>query len=107
MFFTGRDTVCDACRRLCDAGCCEVVVHRGAKGAASYTTGAGWMEVPAAPVDEVVCSTGSGDVFCAAHMLLEGLATEQRLSAAARIASDHLGGRRVLIPRLKDSHDKT
>ena len=99
-FFTACENVRGACRFLIDHGCAEVVVHRGAGGAASYTAEEGWVEVPAAPVDAEVCSTGCGDVFCAAHMLLAGMPTVERLCASARIAADHLSGKRTLIPRL-------
>jgi sugar/nucleoside kinase (ribokinase family) len=99
-FFTECENVRDACRFLLDCGCQEVVVHRGARGAASFSAKEGWVEVPATPVDAVVCSTGCGDVFCAAHMLLAGLPTIERLTAGARIAGDHLSGRLTLIPRL-------
>jgi 2-dehydro-3-deoxygluconokinase len=99
-YCTGCSTVLDACRWLVAQGCGEVIVHRGAQGAASFSASRGWVEVPAAPVDRIVCSTGSGDVFCAAHMLLSHLETRERLTASAEIAAGHLAGRRVLLPRL-------
>jgi sugar/nucleoside kinase (ribokinase family) len=101
--FTGCEDVRDACRRLVDRGCSAVVVHRGSRGAASFSAAEGWVEVPASPVASIESSTGCGDVFCAAHMLLHGLPTLQRLEASAKIAADHLGGKRMLLPRLKRS----
>jgi len=100
QFFTGRENALDACRFLIDHGCGEVLVHRGRRGAASFTAADGWVEVAAAPVETVVCSTGCGDVFCAAHMLLTSLPKMDRLKASARIAAEHLSGMRCLIPRL-------
>lgn len=108
-YFTRQENIQDACRFLLDAGCTTVVIHRGAQGAASYNAAEGWIEVPAVPVPVIVCPTGCGDVFCAAHMLLRHLDTPQRLSACARIAADHLRGTRILIPRLTDcrhTHNK-
>ncbi len=101
QLFTERDNVRDACRFLIDQGCGEVVIHRGAAGAASFTAREGWIEVPAVPVEEVVCSTGCGDAFCAADILYHELPTPERLEASARVASEHLSGKRVLIPRLQ------
>jgi sugar/nucleoside kinase (ribokinase family) len=101
-FFTGCEDVRDGCRFLLEQGCSGVVVHRGAKGAASFHASESWIEVPAAPVSSIVCSTACGDVFCAAHILLRNLESRERLSASARIAADHLSGKRILIPRLKD-----
>ncbi len=111
-YFTGRNDLREACRFLLDQGCSSVVIHRGDKGAASFNAAEGWIEVPAATVESIVCSTACGDVFCAAHMLLHDLDTGDRLRASASIAADHLSGKRVLIPRLndqrpgrKDGHD--
>jgi ribokinase len=100
--FTGRENVRDACRFLLDRGCGEVVVHRGARGAASFSEAGGWVEVPAVPVACVVAPTGCGDVFCAAHMLLATLPVRESLNAAAQIAAAHLDGSLTLIPRLDD-----
>jgi sugar/nucleoside kinase (ribokinase family) len=96
--FSGCTDIQSACRFLIDQGCSEIVVHRGDKGAASFTADQGWIEAPAVPVASVVSSTGSGDVFCAAHMLLHGVETPQRLRESAKIAADHLSGRLNLIP---------
>ncbi len=103
QLFSGTRNTIDACRFLLDHGCTEVVVHRGANGAASFNAAEGWTEVPAVAVESIVCSTGCGDVFCAAHMLWSELDTATRLAEAARTAADHLAGRRILIPRLEDS----
>jgi sugar/nucleoside kinase (ribokinase family) len=100
--FTGCQDARDTCRFLMDRGCSGVVMHRGSRGAAAFNAVEGWVEVPASPVDCIVSSTGCGDVFCAAHMLLSGLPTMERLDASTRIAADHLSGKRTLIPRLKN-----
>ena len=101
-FFTGCEDIRSACGFLLDRGCSEIVVHQGQKGAASFTSRRGWIEVPATPVEKIVCSTGAGDVFCAAHMLLRGLETRERLSLSAQLAADHLSGRQTFLPRLDD-----
>ena len=101
-FFTGCNNIHDASRYLLDRGCSEVVIHRGVKGAASFNAAEGWAEVPAREVSSIVSSTGSGDVFCAAHMLLSGLETGKRLRVACAIAADHLSGTHVLIPSLDE-----
>jgi ribokinase len=99
-YFTGCEDVLDACRFLTGHGVREVIVHRGARGAASYSGAGGWVEVPAAPAGRVVSPTGCGDVFCAAHMLFAELPVVERLRAAARVAAEHLSAGRTLIPRL-------
>ena len=101
-FFTGCDNVLDACRFLAARGCTNIVVHRGAMGAASFSEAEGWIEVPAIPVKSAVSATGCGDVFCAAHMLLGDLPARDRLETSARIAAEHLSGARILIPRLSE-----
>jgi sugar/nucleoside kinase (ribokinase family) len=98
--FTGCAEIQVSCRWLVERGCGEVVVHRGERGAASFTAREGWLEVPAVPVARMVAATGCGDVFAAAHMLLPEGARKERLREAARVAAEHLSGARVLIPRL-------
>jgi sugar/nucleoside kinase (ribokinase family) len=98
--FTGLARPRDACAWLRDHGCGEVIVHRGARGAAAFTAAGDWIEVPATPVTEVVCETGTGDVFTAAYMLLDAVPLPERLQACCRIAAEHLQGSRVLLPRL-------
>jgi sugar/nucleoside kinase (ribokinase family) len=99
-YFTGCDRTLEACRTITEQGCGNVVVHRGAAGAAQFNEAEGWTEVPAVPVSAVTNPTGCGDVFCAAHMLHRHLPVHDRLAVSAAIASSHLSGIRPLIPRL-------
>lgn len=98
--FTGIDNIKDACRFLTDHGSGGVIIHRGNKGAAAFTENEGWIEVPATPVEKIVCETGTGDVFSAAFMLLSELSLRERLQECCRIAARHLQGCPSLIPRL-------
>jgi sugar/nucleoside kinase (ribokinase family) len=98
--FTGLLEVKKAAAVLRDYGCGEVVVHRGARGAAVLTSAGDWIEVPATPVEKVVCETGTGDVFTAAYLLLDSVPLPERLQACCRIAARHLQGSRILLPRL-------
>jgi sugar/nucleoside kinase (ribokinase family) len=98
--FTGYRSVSDICKSLFDDGCVEIVVHNGKHGAMSIRRGIPAIEAPALPVPKVICSTGSGDVFCAAHMLLSRLPTVERLQQACAVAAKHLSGEMTLFPRL-------
>lgn len=99
--FTGRATIADACRSLFDDGCDEVIVHNGERGAMSVQRGGQTLiEIPAVPISKVICSTGSGDVFCAAHLLLRSLPAVERLQKACAVAAAHLSGELTLFPRL-------
>lgn len=98
--FTGCSTIPDACRCLFDDGCEEIVVHNGERGAISVQRCGAPIEVPAVPIPNVVCPTGSGDVFCAAHILLRRLPAPERLHRACAVAAAHLSGELALFPRL-------
>jgi len=63
---------------------CMLAVTHGAAGSALHTA-EGTVEVPAAPVSEVVDPTGAGDAYIAG--LLVGLRRGQPLDAAGRIAA--------------------
>lgn len=98
--FTGCCTVPDACRSLLDDGCEEIVVHNGSNGAMSVHRGRAPIDIPAVPISKTICSTGSGDVFCAAHLLLRNLPASERLQKACAVAAAHLSGELALFPRL-------
>jgi sugar/nucleoside kinase (ribokinase family) len=98
--FTGQADVRAACRMLTDRGAGAVVCHRGAAGSAIFSAGTGWCQVPATPVQRIVCQTGTGDVFSAAFLLLDDLPPAERLMECGRIAARHLEGAADYIPRL-------
>jgi sulfofructose kinase len=66
------------------AGAETVVVTRGAGGCTAYTA-AGTLEIPAAPVDQLVSTLGAGDVFHGA--LLAALVRDEPLAAALTFAN--------------------
>lgn len=94
--FTGGDTISDIVGRLFEQGVQKVILHRGAHGAAAYTAGGDYVEIPAEHVDTVACETGTGDVFSAAFLLLDRLPLESRLRQCNKIAADYLCGNLVL-----------
>ncbi len=99
MSFTGASTIRDAAAALCSRGAGGVIVHRGEHGCACLREGQ-WVEVPAWPARRVVSETGTGDVFTAAFLLLDGLSLVERLGECCRRAASHLEGDPVYIPRL-------
>jgi sugar/nucleoside kinase (ribokinase family) len=98
-FFTGQQTPERCARLLMEWGARAVIVHRGALGCAAATS-AGWREIPAAPVTQIVTETGTGDVFTAAFLLTADLPLEERLRACASAAARHLQGAPCYVPRL-------
>lgn len=98
--FTGCHMATDVFKSLLDDGCEEIIVHNGERGAISVRRGEAAVEVPAVPIRNVICSTGSGDVFCAAHILLRELPVVERLQQACAVAAAHLSGEVALFPRL-------
>jgi sugar/nucleoside kinase (ribokinase family) len=68
-----------------EAGRRLVVVTRGAEGAVALTEDGAWLEVPAAPVDEIVDANGAGDAFAAG--LLLGLAVGHPPAEALAVAA--------------------
>jgi sugar/nucleoside kinase (ribokinase family) len=98
--FTGTENIAAACDALLRDGCSEVVVHRGADGAMSVARDRAIVEVPAIAVPKIACSTGPGDVFNAAYMLLRSLSVRERLQQSCVAAAAHLSGAETLLPRL-------
>jgi sugar/nucleoside kinase (ribokinase family) len=100
MRFTGTESIAAACEALLRDGCSEVVVHRGSDGAMSVARDRELVEVPAIAVSSIVCSTGPGDVFNAAYMLLSSLPVGDRLRQSCAAAAAHLSGAATILPRL-------
>jgi sugar/nucleoside kinase (ribokinase family) len=75
--------------RLHDAGRDLVVCTRGADGAIALTRDGLWLEIPAAPADEIVDTNGAGDAFLAGTVVgeLRGLTVERSLALGARLAA--------------------
>jgi sugar/nucleoside kinase (ribokinase family) len=99
-YFTGKEAILDACDLLLRHGCAEVVVHRGRDGAMSVARDHDPVEAPATPVSRIVCSTGPGDVFSAAYMLLRELPVDERLRQSCAAAAAHLSGSVAMLPQL-------
>jgi len=100
-FFAGNQSMKQCAQLLLQWGAGAVIVHRGARGCAAATAD-GWLEIPAVPVTRIITETGTGDVFTAAFLLMDGLPLDERLRACAATAARHLQGTQCYVPRLTD-----
>lgn len=90
--FTGQEATTKAARWLLDRGVGTVILHKGARGCAAFTSGGQSIEFPARPVVKAVNETATGDVFTAAFLLMSELPLSDRLQICAEIAACHLEG---------------
>ncbi|WP_448629174.1 carbohydrate kinase family protein [Cellulomonas soli] len=81
------------------AGCTLAVCSRGGDGALALDAD-GWIEVPAAPVSEVVDTNGAGDAFLAGllHARLAGAGTLDALALASAVGALAVGTRDLGAP---------
>lgn len=98
--FSGEEEAGLAVKWILDRGARAVILHRGARGCAAFTSDGKVVEIPARTVSQAVCETGTGDVFTAAFLLLPDLPLRERLAACAEVAARHLEGSMTLLPRL-------
>lgn len=98
--FTGQEDMTKAARWLLDRGVGAVILHRGARGCAGFTSGGQTIELPARPVGNAVNETATGDVFTATFLLTPHLSLHDRLKACTELAARHLEGSIDLLPRL-------
>lgn len=100
--FSEAPDLAAALERLEAWGVEAVVVHLGAAGAGYYHQGQLVVAAPA-PVERVVCSTGSGDVLSVCMMLLHTqtqISMLERLRLANRIVAAFMAGQCPFIPSL-------
>lgn len=71
------------------AGTSVAVCTHGAAGASGLTADAGWVDVAAVPVDEVVDTNGAGDAFFAGFLMAwhTGLSLESAMRRGAEVAA--------------------
>lgn len=86
-------------RARVDAGSALAVCSRGAAGALALDA-QGWIEVPAAPVGQVVDTNGAGDAFLAGllHAHLAGAGTLEALALASAVGALAVGTRALGAP---------
>jgi sugar/nucleoside kinase (ribokinase family) len=94
---TGVEDFDEACRRLRRPGL-TVTVTRGAIGAVSFAAEGPVVQVPAAPVERVVDTTGAGDLYASGFLFgwTRGLPLERCVRAGTIAAAEvigHLGAR--------------
>jgi sugar/nucleoside kinase (ribokinase family) len=102
MEFTDAPDLDSALIRLTDLEVKSVVVHQGAQGA-GYYAGGQWIHEPADPAQEIVHSTGTGDLLSICMILLNSrndMPPAEKLRISNRIVREYIEGSRDIIPRL-------
>jgi sugar/nucleoside kinase (ribokinase family) len=102
--FADASSLDDGLRYLTKWGVDAVVVHMGEQGAGYYFDGRLIVE-PCARAEQVVNTTGTGDVLSICMMLLHGrddLDVTAKLRLSNRVVADYISGRRDLVPTLVD-----
>jgi sugar/nucleoside kinase (ribokinase family) len=100
--FTDGPDLETALQQLTDWGVGAVVVHLGAQGAGFWSEGRLVVEPPN-PAQNVVNSTGTGDVLSICMILLHArtdLSVQEKLRQANRTVREFMEGQRSLIPEL-------
>jgi sugar/nucleoside kinase (ribokinase family) len=71
------------------AGTEVAVCTQGSAGASGFTAETGWVDVPAAPVEEIVDTNGAGDAFFAGFITswFAGLGLDVALQRGAEVAA--------------------
>lgn len=98
--FTGQEDTTKAAGWLLDRGVSAVILHKGVRGCAAFTSGGQIVELPARSVATAINEAATGDVFTAAFLLTSELSLHERLKACAEVAAWHLEGSIELLPRL-------
>jgi sugar/nucleoside kinase (ribokinase family) len=98
----GAGDLNEALMKLTGWGVGAVVVHMGKRGAGHYRDGKLIVE-PAASVDRVVNTTGTGDVLSVCMMLLHArtdIVLQEKLRLSNAVVAEYIAGRRDLVPEL-------